>query len=449
MKKDWLDKMIAIAFNLMNDRNCGQTGAFNKLFWGLSRLQQNASTHIKAKLRMSRNFMISIFLVEDEEIFGKVVARALEKEGNYNVTLFKNGTDMLAQLHLNPDIVIADHYLPDMTGIEILEHLKRYNQNIIPVMVSGQERVEVVVHAYKMGAKDYIVKNQSAVVEIVNSIKNLSGTITLQREVETLREKIIDRHRYRHMIGESKPVLSVLRLVQKVEQTNMLVMLTGESGTGKEVIANAIHYNSPRKRNPFVAVNMAAIPEDLVQSELFGHEKGSFTGADSRRIGKFEESHKGTIFLDEIGEMDLSIQSQLLRVLQESKITRVGGNKEIPLDVRIIAATNRNLAQMVQEGTFRDDLFYRLQGFLIHLPPLRDRGNDIIILAKHFLAEFTASNRLGKKTLSKEVIEALLLHDWPGNIRELKSLIERAAIISDEDIIYPEDLIFSAGEVKV
>jgi transcriptional regulator with GAF, ATPase, and Fis domain len=238
-----------------------------------------------------------------------------------------------------------------------------------------------------------------------------------------------------------------LKLIQKIENTNLITLVTGESGTGKEVVAKAIHYNSPRKRNPFIAVNVAAIPADLIESELFGHEKGAFTGAVSKRIGKFEESHEGTIFLDEIGEMAMDLQTKLLRVLQDNKITRLGTNKEISIDMRVIAATNKNLAERVKEGKFREDLFYRLQGFLIHLAPLRERGNDILILAKSFLEEFCKSNKIAPKTISVSAMENLLAYPWPGNVRELKSTIERAALMSNSQKIEADDLIFSTATV--
>ncbi len=238
------------------------------------------------------------------------------------------------------------------------------------------------------------------------------------------------------------PVLKVLRMIQKVEKSNIMVLVTGQSGTGKELVAKAIHYNSPRARKPFVTVNMGAIPEDLIESELFGHEKGAFTDARDRRIGKFEEANEGSIFLDEIGEMDTMMQTKLLRVLQEKEVTRIGSNKSIKLDVRVIAATNRNLVQEVKEGRFREDLFYRLQGFLIHLPPLFERGDDVILLSKSFLNEFCRENRMGNITLSKEAVQFLMQYKWPGNVRELKAVIERAAIMSENNTIMPTDLVF-------
>lgn len=390
-----------------------------------------------------KNCLIKVFIVEDDLLIGKALQFALEKQQNYDVTLFTNGKSFLENLHLNPEIVTIDYNLPDMKGLELLSHINNYNKEISSIILSGQEVVEVVVQAYKNGAKDYIIKSNNAIMEVCQSIKNLSVNISLRKEVEDLKDKIINRERYNQIIGESPAILSTIRLIQKVEKSNMMVLVTGESGSGKEMIGKAIHYNSPRKRAPYVVVNIAAIANDLIESELFGHEKGAFTGADSRRIGKFEEANEGTIFLDEIGEMDLKLQCKLLRVLQESTITRVGSNKEIILDVRVIAATNRNLMQMVKEGKFREDLYYRLNGFLLHLPPLRERGNDIIMLAKHFLKEFCQNNKLENKSFTRDALETLLNYHWPGNIRELKTTVQRAAIISDNQYIITDDLVFS------
>ncbi|HPD52638.1 MAG TPA: sigma-54 dependent transcriptional regulator, partial [Bacteroidia bacterium] len=271
----------------------------------------------------------------------------------------------------------------------------------------------------------------------------LVKTVGLRQENESLKDLVIDRNKYNTILGNSGSVMRVLRLIQKVEKSNIMVLVTGQSGTGKELVAKSIHYNSPRARKPFVTVNMGAIPADLIESELFGHEKGAFTDARERRIGKFEEANEGTIFLDEIGEMDLLMQTKLLRVLQEKEVTRIGSNKSIKLDVRVVAATNRNLAHEVKEGKFREDLYYRLQGFLIHLPPLLERGDDVVLLSKTFLNDFCKDNKLGPITLTKEAAKVLMEYKWPGNIRELKAVIERAAIMSENATIQPEDLIFA------
>lgn len=388
--------------------------------------------------------MTKIFIIEDDLMFGEMMKFTLERENNYDVSLFQSGEEFFDHIHLNPDIVTIDYNLPGMSGLDILKRIRNYNDSIATIIVSGQEEVAVAVEAYKGGAKYYVLKNETTFTELSHCVKNLTQSVNLKKEVEVLREQIIDRSRYSNIVGESNAALQTLKLIQKVEKSNVLALITGESGTGKEVVAKAIHYNSPRKKGPFVPINVAAIPEDLIESELFGHEKGAFTGADSRRIGKFEEAHRGTILLDEIGEMDINLQTKLLRVLQENRICRVGSNKEIDLDVRVLAATNKNLGQRVKEGKFREDLYYRLQGFLIHLPPLRERGNDVILLARHFLKDFCDQNRMGTKTFSKEATEAMLRHNWPGNIRELKSFVERAALMSETDKIMAEDLVFSA-----
>ncbi|HTJ52280.1 MAG TPA: sigma-54 dependent transcriptional regulator [Cyclobacteriaceae bacterium] len=388
------------------------------------------------------NYITKIFLIDDDEMYSTIIKSSIEQNDNYDVKVFKSGEDFMENIHHNPDIVIIDYTLPGMSGIEILRKIKEYNSDISTIILSGQDKVEVVVEAYNIGANNYIIKSDRVIVEINHAIKNLSSNSNLRKEVVELREKIIDRNKYSQIIGESSSILNVIKLIQKVESSKLITIITGESGTGKEVVANAIHYNSPRKRKAFVPVNMAAIPVDLIESELFGHEKGAFTGADGRRIGKFEEANEGTIFLDEIGEMPMDLQAKLLRVLQDNKISRVGSNKQIELDIRVVAATNKNLKERVKQGKFREDLMYRLQGFLIHLSPLRERGNDIIILSKFFLEDFSKANKMKPKSLAPGAVERLLKYDWPGNVRELKAVIERSILLSDTDKIQAEDLIF-------
>ncbi len=384
-----------------------------------------------------------IFVVEDDQFIGNLIKKALEKMDNVDVTHFLTPDECLQQLHLNPDIVSIDYLLPGMNGLELMAKIKNYNAEIHCIMVSGQDKLDVVIETYRQGAVDYIIKNDNAIVNLENSVRNLVKTVSLRQENESLKDLVIDRNKYNTILGNSGSVMRVLRLIQKVEKSNIMVLVTGQSGTGKELVAKSIHYNSPRARKPFVTVNMGAIPADLIESELFGHEKGAFTDARERRIGKFEEANEGTIFLDEIGEMDLLMQTKLLRVLQEKEVTRIGSNKSIKLDVRVVAATNRNLAQEVKDGKFREDLYYRLQGFLIHLPPLLERGDDVVLLSKTFLNDFCKDNKLGPITLTKEAAKVLMDYKWPGNIRELKAVIERAAIMSENATIQPEDLIFA------
>lgn len=388
-------------------------------------------------------FITRIFIVEDNLFFAEMMKQRLELNDKNEVTLFTDDKDFRNNLHKNPDLVILDYNLPQSNGIDLLKEIKNFNNQIRTIIISGQEKLEVVIEAYRCGAQEYIKKDENALTFLALKVEEHSGNINLRKEVDVLRDQIIDRNKYNRIIGESPEILKVLRLIQKVEKTNMLSLITGESGTGKELVASAIHFNSQRKNKPFVCVNVAAIPEDLIESELFGHERGAFTGADTKRIGKFEEANDGTIFLDEIGEMDVALQTKLLRVLQENKITRLGSNKEIPLNVRIIAATNKNLANQVKAGKMREDLYYRLQGFLIHLPPLRERGNDILLIAHYILNQFCEKNGIPRKTFSPGALKDMMKHPWTGNIRELKAFIERAVLISDDEIIAEEDLIYS------
>jgi two-component system, NtrC family, response regulator AtoC len=388
--------------------------------------------------------MAKIFVVEDDVLLSALIRNGLEQIPDIEISQYYSAEECLQNLYQNPDIVTVDYNLPGMDGVQLMDKIKAYNDSILVIAVSGQDEVKVVVNAYKKGAQDYIVKDDNTIINLINSIKNLNVNVQLRQQVEQLKEQIIDRNKYSQIIGTSMAILRVMKLIQKVESNNIMVLISGESGTGKELVAKAIHYNSPRKKNPFVTVNMGAIPEELIESELFGHEKGAFTDARDRRIGKFEEANQGTIFLDEIGEMNLNLQTKLLRVLQEKEVVRIGGNKTIKLDVRVLAATNKNLTTEVKEGRFRQDLYYRLQGFLIHLPPLQDRGDDIILLAKYFLKDFCMQNKLGEITLSREVCKVLLGYEWPGNVRELKAVIERAAILCENKLITEEDIMFSA-----
>lgn len=385
--------------------------------------------------------MARIFLVEDDMTVAALLRHSIAAQ-DHEVMHFTNAEDCIGNMGLRPDIISIDYNLPGMNGIELMQKVREADPMVMVILVSGQESREVIVEAYQKGASDYVIKNDSLHANFANALENLSANVRLRKEVEVLREQIIDRHKYSSILGNSQAILKVLKLMQKVEKSNIMVLITGQSGTGKELVAKALHYNSNRARKPFVTVNMGAIPEDLVESELFGHEKGAFTDARDRRIGKFEEADGGTIFLDEIGEMTLHLQSKLLRVLQEKEVTRIGSNKTIKLDFRMIAATNRNLINEVKEGRFREDLFYRIQGFLIHLPPLKERGDDVILLAKSFLSEFCLNNRMTQPELSRETIAFMLKYEWPGNIRELKAVIERAAVLCENNTITPEDLMF-------
>ncbi|MFM9056001.1 MAG: sigma-54-dependent transcriptional regulator [Bacteroidota bacterium] len=384
-----------------------------------------------------------VFLIEDDMMVAAIISKLIQtKQPGFEVRHFGSGEECLRELHAMPDIVIIDYNLPGIDGLTLLKQVKSVCPQALIMVCSGQEEVKVAVQCFEAGANHYIMKDDKMMLNIENGMRNLSMHVTLKREVAFLQDQIIDRNKYSNIIGNSQAILRVLKLIQKVEKNTMMVLVTGQSGTGKELVAKALHYNSPRARKPFVVVNMGAIPSELVESELFGHEKGAFTDARDRRIGKFEQAEGGTIFLDEIGEMDLGIQAKLLRVLQEKEITRIGGNKTIKLDFRLVAATNRNLAQEVKDGRFREDLFYRIQGFLIHLPPLNQRGDDILLLAKSFLKEFCDQNRMPQLSISREACQFMLDYAWPGNIRELKAVIERAALMAEQNTITVEDLTF-------
>ncbi len=385
---------------------------------------------------------LKIALVEDNEMYASMLEHALKEEG-YQVDVYSEGKSFLESMNNNYSILVLDHSLPDMSGMDVLKYVDKSVANLPVVLISAQEDVSVVVDAYDNGASRYIIKDDHAVLKLKQALKNIAKVIELEDEVALLREEVVDRARYSSIIGESSAILKVLKLIQRVEKTDTLVMITGASGTGKEVVAHAIHVNSKRRRKPFVAVNVAAIPDHLLEDELFGHERGAFTGASGRRKGRFEEAQGGTIFLDEIGEMDLKLQTKLLRVLQEKKISRLGSNKEIKLDVRIIAATNKNLGQQVKQGNFREDLYYRIQGFLIHLPMLKDRGDDIVILARHFVKMYADKYEAGEVTLDGSAERKLMGHLWSGNVRELMAVIDRCILMRESQVITGNDLIFS------
>ena len=298
-----------------------------------------------------------------------------------------------------------------------------------------------------MGAKDYILKSQDIRDRLLNTMQNIRNEMGLVREITELRREVQKKYDFKSSIlGDSAVMIPVYEMIEKALNTNITVSISGETGTGKELVAKAIHYNSKRKDKAFVAFNVAAVPSELIESELFGHEKGAFTGASYRRIGKFEEAHGGTLFLDEIGEMDTSFQVKLLRALQEKEIVRVGSNQTVKTDCRIIVATNKNLREEVNKGNFREDLYYRLLGLPIELPPLRRRGKDVLILARYFADMFARENGLRPKKIDDQAMSKLLNHNYPGNIRELKSVIELAVTLSDHEEIHPSDLVFDTSK---
>jgi len=385
---------------------------------------------------------VKIYVVEDNDWYNRLLVHTLSLNPDYEVKGFINGRDFLSSLHEPPDIVTLDYRLPDMSGAELLKQIRQDHPGIQVILISEQEDINTVVELLKLGARDYIIKSNDIRDRLLNTVQNIRQEIGLLSEIKKLRREVQLKYDFKSSIlGESKAMDVVYEMIEKARNTNITVSVSGETGTGKELVAKAIHYNSKRKDKSFVAFNVAAVPSELIESELFGHEKGAFTGASYRRIGKFEEADGGTLFLDEIAEMDASFQVKLLRALQEKEIVRVGSNQAIKTDCRIIVATNKNLREEVKKGNFREDLYYRLLGLPIELPPLRERGNDILILAKHFIGLFSRENNLPAKKLSSPAQQKLLSYSWPGNIRELKSAVDLAMTLSDHEEIEPGDMI--------
>lgn len=388
-----------------------------------------------------------IFVVEDDEWYNRLLVHTLSLNPDYEIQSFTTGKDCLANLHQEPDVVTLDYRLPDMKGLDVLKQIKEINDDVQIILISEQDDIEVVVTLLQSGAFDYIVKSKDIRERLLNTVNNIRQGSNLKKEIVTLRQEVKQKYTHQNtIIGNSAATRKVYELIEKAIRTNITVTITGETGTGKELVAKAIHYSSSRSKQPFVPVNVAAIPKDLIESELFGHEKGSFTGASFRRIGKFEEANGGTLFLDEIAEMDISLQAKLLRALQEKEIIRIGSNTPIKFDCRIIIATNKDLQEEIKKGNFRQDLYYRLYGLPIELPPLRERENDVIVLAKHFISLFCQENRMTAKTLTSEASARLLSYPFPGNIRELKSVIELAVTLADQDEITADHIVLGRGQ---
>ncbi|MCX6250476.1 MAG: sigma-54 dependent transcriptional regulator [Bacteroidetes bacterium] len=392
---------------------------------------------------MKNDFLI--FIVEDDKWYGEFLEHHLTRNPDYVVRRYMNGKDCLANLHQKPNVITLDYSLPDLTGDEVLNKIKQFNPEIQVVIVSGQEDVATAIDLLKKGAYDYIVKDKDTRDRIWNVLMKIRENQDLKDQLEQLRVEVAQKYDFeKTILGKSPVITKLFTMIEKACKTNITVSISGATGTGKEMVAKAIHYHSTRQKKPFIAVNVAAIPKDLMESELFGYEKGSFTGAFARKIGKFEEATGGTIFLDEIGEMDLALQVKLLRVIQEKEVTRIGGKDLIKLDFRLIVATNKNLLDEVKKGNFREDLYYRLLGLPVHLPPLRERGNDILILAKHFADEFCKENNMKRFTFSTDAKEALLKYPYPGNVRELKAIIELSVVMANGEQLTADDISFSS-----
>ncbi len=389
-----------------------------------------------------------IFVVEDNDWYKRLIVHCFESNPDFKVESFETGEALLQQIGRNPDVVSLDYRLPDMLGDVLLDKIKKHNAEIEVLIVSEQEDVETAVDLLRKGAFDYIVKEKDIRNKLLNSVKHIIDNRGLRKEIQTLRKEVRNKYNFSQIIGDSPEIKKVFDMITKSLDTNINVSITGETGTGKEVTAKTIHYNSKFHKGPFVPVNMAAIPAELMESELFGHEKGAFTGAITRRIGKFEQANGGTLFLDEIGEMDVNVQAKLLRVLQEKEVVRVGGEKAIAIDCRIITATNVNLLDEVNEKRFREDLYYRIKGIPIHLPPLRERRTDILLLSQYFIKKFCQDNGMPIKTISEEAREKLMSYTWHGNIRELKSTIELAIVMSADSELSASDIMVDFREAS-
>ena len=385
-----------------------------------------------------------ILVIDDEPDIGWLFSKILSEEG-YKVLVSLNGEEGISKVKKEkPDLVFLDLKLPGMDGIEILKEIRTFDKDLLVIVLTAYETVKTAVEAMKLGAYDYLSKPVK-IDRIKTTIKNAIRTQTLIKDA-VLRKKTTEKIDFDRIIGDSLQVKDVLDLVKKVAPHDITVLLRGASGTGKELIARAIHNSSGRADKPFVAIDCAILPDTLVESEIFGHEKGAFTGATEKKLGKFELAQGGTVFLDEIGNLTPQIQVKLLRALQEREIERLGGKKPIRVDFRLIAATNMNLEKDISAGRFREDLYYRLNVFSIYLPPLRERDGDVLLLTEYFLKE---SNRIFKKEVKKispDVINLLAAYSWPGNVRELRNVIESAVLLAS-DTILPQHMPLKIQEV--
>ncbi|HEY7566655.1 MAG TPA: sigma-54 dependent transcriptional regulator [Gemmatimonadaceae bacterium] len=377
-----------------------------------------------------------ILVVDDEQGIRAALGQLLEYEG-YDVRTAKSATEGLAEFEKwRPELVFMDVKMAGMDGIEALRRIKQIDASVSVVMISGHATIQTAVEATQLGAYDILEKPLDT-DRILVLLRNALQHVTLREENARLRETIEARY---EMVGKSYAIRALLDQIDKIGATPARVLITGENGTGKELVARAIHRMSPRAQRPFVEVNCAAIPSELIESELFGHMKGSFTGAVADRAGKFEQAHTGTLFLDEIGDMSLSAQAKVLRVLQDGEVTRIGGTKNVKVDVRVLAATNKRLEDEIAQGRFREDLFYRLNVVPLHVPPLRERRDDIPLLAQYFLQQFALRDGVPPRGIDEGALKTLQVMEWPGNVRELRNTIERLLILASGSRITAADV---------
>ncbi len=393
-----------------------------------------------------------VIIIDDEENMRYMLQLTLESEG-YEVETASNGAEGIAKIHSNHfDFVICDIKMPKVSGLDVLASVIESSPNIPVIMISAFGTIDTAIQAMKQGAYDYVMKPFKQ-DEILLTLKKAEERERLRLENQFLRQEVERKYRFENIIGKSSQMQEIFRKIEKIANYRTTVLITGESGTGKELVAKAIHYAGNRKEYPFIAVNCGAIPHELLESELFGHVKGAFTGAHISRPGLILQAHHGTLFLDEIGELPLNLQVKLLRFLQEGEIRTVGDTQTLTVDVRVIAATSRNLEKAVAQGVFREDLYYRLNVVPLHLPPLRERREDIALLVRHFLKKYT--QELGKNIthIAPESMKALLGYEWKGNIRELENILERAIVMTEGDTItteyFPQELLQLQSQIIV
>ncbi len=377
-------------------------------------------------------------VVIDDEVNAAAALEKLLQEDGYEVSAANDARAGLSLLEkTDPDIVLTDLRMPGMDGLELLTKVKQIRPETMVILMTAYGTVKTAVRAMKLGAEDYLAKPiDFEELEVI--LQRVLEKRRLLEETRVLRERVHQKYRFENLVGESPDMLAAFKTVRQVAPSSSSVLLLGESGTGKELFAQALHQNSPRKDKPFIKVACAALPETLLESELFGHEKGSFTGALYARSGRFEMADGGTLFLDEIGDISPTVQVKLLRFLEEREFERVGGNRTYKVDVRIVCATHRDLKKKLEDGSFREDLYYRLNVIEIHIPPLRERGEDIPVLAHHFLKKFADANGKDVRRISDEALALLLRHPWPGNVRELENAMERAAVLANEPVLTPD-----------
>ncbi len=393
---------------------------------------------------MKTPFTLPIFVVAADARYGELLAHKLELNPDYTVSRFAADAEWPANPVPAPELIVLELAGKAADG-RILQQLRARWPAAALVLISGRPEDSTALQRFSSGGYEYLAKNENTLERVWQLALQVSQQVRLRRENERQRQQISLRYESQHTIlGEHASMQQLHKLIAKAASASITVSISGETGTGKELVAKAIHFNSKRAGQPFVAVNMAAIPRELLESELFGHEKGAFTGAVARRVGRFEEANGGTIFLDEVADLELGLQAQLLRVLQEREVTRVGGTQRVAFDVRLIVATHRDLTQEVAAGRFREDLYYRLLGLPIELPPLRERGDDVLLLADAFLRDFCLQNSLPLRQLTICAQKVLRDHPFPGNVRELKAVVELAAVLAEDNLIRPQDLTLRA-----